>query len=49
MWPFMQDPRLIERFYGHGQIVMVEESGKAQVSVSPISAEEITGALDEIE
>ena len=47
-WSFAQDQRLPEHFSSRGQSVDVTEDGKVQVSVSPITADEIAAALDEI-
>ena len=47
-WSFAQDPRLADHFSSRGQSVDVTEGGKVQVSVSPITADEIATAFDEI-
>lgn len=48
-WAFAQEPRLLERFSSRGEKVVVSEGGKVQVTLSPVSAEEIAAAMDEIE
>ncbi len=48
-WLLAQDEVLIEHFRDRGRSVDVEAGGKAQVTVAPISADEIGKALDETE